>query len=270
MTIKISALHYYPVKSCAGTTLSEVQIDSRGIVNDRSWMIITPEGVQLTQRDCASMALIKPEAQGDDVLGFSAPGMKDIIVEPLLEGPSREAVVWSNKCQAVDQGDEIALWLSKYLGRPSRLVRMQKDFVRPVDPNYAHSAEDQVGFADGFPFLLLSEASLQDLNSRLNRPVPMDRFRPNIVVEGCDAYAEDGWKTIKIGNVQLDCVKPCGRCVIVCIDQQTAAMEGEPLKILAEYRQQGNKAMFGQNLTHRNSGKISLGDAVEIVSTQEK
>ena len=138
--------------------------------------------------------------------------------------------------------------------------------IRPVNPMYAHSENDQVGFADGYPILLLSEASLDDLNSRLETPLPMNRFRPNIVVTNTEHYAEDTWKTIRIGDITLDIVKPCARCAITTTNQDTAERGKEPLKILSTYRNHEHGVIFGQNIIHRNQGQINIGDTVEILA----
>jgi uncharacterized protein YcbX len=181
------------------------------------------------------------------------------------DGPRERVTVWKDRVPAVDQGDEAADWFAAFLGAPCRLARLPDDYARRVDGRYARRPDDQTGFADGYPFLLLSEASLDDLNGRLASPLEMRRFRPNIVVAGCAPFAEDGWRRFRVGPIGFDVVKPCARCVVTTTDQETAERGVEPLRTLATYRRVRNKAMFGQNLVHEGSGVIRVGDPVEIV-----
>ena len=162
-------------------------------------------------------------------------------------------------------GDGAASWFSDAVGKPVRLVRWAEDQMRPVSKRHTQ-LDGQVAFADGYPALLISQASLTDLNGRLEIKVPMARFRPNIVVDGCDPFAEDTWQTIRIGNLTLDVVKPCDRCEIVTVDQQTGQVAKEPLKTLASYRREGNKVLFGQNCVHHDWGSLRVGDPVEVLS----
>jgi uncharacterized protein YcbX len=267
MPVTVSALYYYPIKSCGGISVTGADVESRGFRYDRMCMVTDPEGGFLTQRDHPRLALIRPRVVGSTLV-LSGPGLADLELELADTGPASTVKVWDDSCLAVDQGDPAGVWLSRFLGVPCRLVRMQKDHVRPIDPDYATGEDDQVGFADGFPFLLISQASLADLNSRLAEPLPMNRFRPNIVVDGCAAFAEDGWKHIRIGDMTFSVVKPCARCVVTTTDQATAERDQEPLRTLATYRQVPNRGvMFGQNLIHRGTGTIRTGDRVDVVSS---
>ena len=261
----VSALYRYPIKSCAGSPLEIAEIGARGIVHDREFMLVEPaSGLFFTQRELPRMALVEPTTD-DGVLRLRAPGMPDLTMPVIAEGQTREVVVWRDGCPAVDQGEEVAAWLSRFLGRPCRLVRMAEGHVRRVDPTYAVSEADQVGFADGYPFLIISEESLADLNARLARPLPMNRFRPNIVVRGGAAYAEDGWRRIRIGGVELSLVKACARCAITTTDQATAEVGREPLATLATYRRAERGVLFGQNAIHAAAGAIRVGDAIEVL-----
>jgi len=261
----ITALYYYPIKSCRGTALDEGTIAARGFVEDRAWMVTDANGIFQTQREMPRMALIAPRAEGDGLV-LTAPGMPSLPVARRAEGARRDVAVWASVCATVDQGPEPAAWLSAFLGAPCRLVRMADDFVRHTDPEYSIGLDDQVGFADGYPFLLTVESSLADLNSRMTVPLPMNRFRPNIVVRGPAAYAEDSWQRIRIGGVPFSVVKSCARCPITTVDQATAETTMEPLRTLATYRHvRGRGVMFGQNLIHGARGTIRLGDPVEIV-----
>ena len=182
------------------------------------------------------------------------------------EGITRIGQKVENAIAAVDQGQEASDWFRGFLGVPCRLVGMADEHVRPTGRRLRPG--DQVSFADSYPLLLISEASLEDLNARLAAPLPMDRFRPNIVVSGCPPYAEDGWRTVRAGAVGLDVMKPCVRCVITTTDQQTAQRSTEPLRTLATYRRDADGGViFGQNLLHHGPGALRVGDPVEVLET---
>jgi uncharacterized protein YcbX len=264
MPITIATLYCYPIKGCKGHVLTEAQTDARGIAGDRSMMIVDAGNEFISQRDMARMALIAPEVHGDRVT-LHAPGMPALTFTPSNEGRPVRARVWADVCDAVDQGNDAALWLQDFLAAPVRLVRMADDFQRKCDPKYARSENDHTGFADGYPFLLVSQASLDDLNARLSEPVPMNRFRPNLVVQGCEAFAEDAWRDIRIAGIDFGVVKPCARCNVPAIDQDTAIAGVEPTRTLATYRTRNQKVMFGQNLIASNAGMLRAGDVVEIV-----
>ena len=174
--------------------------------------------------------------------------------------------IWKSKgVHAIDQGDESAQWFSDWLGVSVRLVHVADGFKRKLNPEYSVSTEDHTGFADGYPILIISEASLLDLNSKLISPLPMNRFRPNIVVKDCEPFAEDTWKRIRIGDVEMALVKPCPRCVVTTIDKETLEKSKEPLKTLATYRNQEDSAMFGMNVIPLNEGDVKVGMSVEVL-----
>ncbi len=265
MTITVSALYHYPVKSCAGLAATQLETTRRGFIHDREFMLVDSDGLFLSQREQPRLALIQPTISYDS-LTLTAPAMPPLELLIQRAGARREAVVWRDACAVVDQGDVAAQWLSDYLQIECRLVRMADEFTRRVDPAYAQRADDQVSFADGYPFLLISEASLADLNSRLPDPLPMNRFRPNIVIAGCEPFAEDGWQQIRIGEMVFDVAKPCARCVITTVDQTTAETSKEPLKTLATYRAvNGGGVMFGQNLLHQKNGLLQVGETVSVI-----
>jgi uncharacterized protein YcbX len=175
--------------------------------------------------------------------------------------------IWKSKgVHAIDQGDESAHWLSDWLCVSVRLVHVADGFKRKLNPEYAVSAEDHTGFADGYPILIISEASLLDLNSKFDSALPMNRFRPNIVVKGSKSFAEDQWKRIRIGDIELALVKPCPRCVVTTIDKETLAKSKEPLKTLEKYRRHELGAIFGMNAIPLSSGRLELGMNVEVIS----
>jgi uncharacterized protein len=262
--IRVSGLFVYPIKSCAGTATAEAEVGRRGFEGDRQYMLTTPQGLFVTQREQPRMALIRPDiAPGG--LWLAAPGMPRFELEARGAGEPRRVIVWRDTCDAVDQGDASAAWFSGFLDTPVRLMRMADAFSRRVNPEYAVTQADETGFADGYPFLLIGEASLADLNTRLPEPVPMDRFRPNIVVSSSPPYAEDGWSRVQVGRVSMAVVKPCARCVITTTDQATALRGREPLATLAAYRTvPGRGTLFGQNLIHLETGPIAVGDPVEV------
>ncbi len=260
--LRVSALNVYPIKSCRGIQLSSSDVTTRGLRDDRLFMVVNWQGEFVSQREYPSMALIELQAVGSE-WRLSAPGLPPLQFQPSTTGESLEVVVWSDYCQATDQGTAVSDWFSKYLNLPCRLVRISDHHPRLVDRNYAVSPTDQVGFADGFPLLLISTASLADLNDRLGTELSMDRFRPNIVIEGCAPYEEDYWKRIRIGSWECDVVKPCARCTITTVDPLTAVRGKEPLLTLAKYRQLPPLGViFGQNAIPRGAGRIAVGDDV--------
>ncbi len=264
MSPTLSAIYIYPIKSCRGIAVDAASLTDWGLEYDRNWMVVTPTGRFLTQRELPRMALIET-AIAADALHLNAPGQDGLSV-PLnltIGNPTIAVEVWGDRCMAIDQGEAAAHWLSQFLEVDCRLVRMGAEYDRPTNPKYAENA--QVSFADGYPLLVISEASLADLNQRLPEPIPMNRFRPNLVVAGCTAYAEDEWKQMRVNQVLFDVVKPCSRCVITTTDQETAKRSGtEPLKTLATYRRNGKDVLFGQNLVHRGIGELQVGSAIEV------
>lgn len=264
MTPTVSAIHLYPVKSCRGIAVQAAPLSPWGLQYDRNWLIVTPARRFITQREQPRLALIQTELS-DQHLHLNAPGMSELIL-PLQAGRGDvvEVEIWRDRCLAVDQGTVAAEWLSQFLSLAVRLVGIGEQYDRPTNPQYATDA--QVSFADGYPLLAISEASLADLNQRLPDPVPMNRFRPNLVLAGCEAYAEDQWKKICINGVIFDLVKPCDRCVIPTTDQDTAARPSmEPIKTLSTYRRVDQSVLFGQNLVHRGLGRVEVGAPIEIL-----
>lgn len=269
--ITVTALYRYPIKSCRGHALEHAEFVERGITHDREFLVIDPEtGRFRTQRELPQMALIAPTLI-EGGLKLSAPNVPEMTFERITRGPTFPVTIWKDTVEAVDQGDAVAEWLTEFLGRPSRLVRMAEGFKRAVDPEYAVSAKDQVGFADGYPALLISEESLDELNRRLiaqgSEALPMNRFRPNIVVRGAGVpHAEDTWRQIRVGHMTFAVVKPCARCQITTTDQATGVRGREPLRILAKYRLSERGVTFGQNLIHAAKGRIKVGDHVEVLT----
>jgi uncharacterized protein len=271
--MRLAALHIYPVKSLRGLAVQSAQVDSLGMVGDRRFLIVEAAGVFLTQRTVPRMALIGAFLE-DTFLELRCDGFDPVRVRrpPDPQAPLVPVTVWKSEgLMAEHCGEGPAAWLTGVLGFPCRLVRIGPAFHRPVKNERLHPG-DTVGFADGYPFLAVSEASLQDVNRRIGAAgaaaVPMDRFRPNLVLEGCSPYEEDNWKRIRIGNVTLRSAGPCSRCIITTTDQRTGARGKEPLRTLATYRRDAadpTNVNFGQNLVHEDkSGMLQVGDTVWV------
>ncbi len=262
--MRLTALYRYPVKSLCGESLLRTKVGVRGPELDRRWMVVDEAGRFLTQRELPRMALIRPQIL-DGGLRLKAPDMPVVEVFSQQDAAPVTVQIWNDHCRALPMGEEADRWLSDFLGIPCHLVEFPEEEHRQVDPAYA-ALGDETAFSDGFPFLLISQASLDDLNCRLERPLPMERFRPNLVVEGCEPYAEDRWKRIRIGDLTFRVAKPCSRCAIPTVNPATGKREGnEPLKTLATYRNEGNKVFFGQNLIHDGQGVLEVGMPVEVL-----
>lgn len=262
--MRLAELYRYPVKSLCGHRLQRMKVDRRGPVLDRHWMVVNDRGRFLSQRELPKMALIRPRLSAETLV-LSTPGGDELVLDLLGQGQPIEVQVWADRCVAQPVSAEADYWLSEFLGVNCRLVYLPEEQHRRVDPTYAE-ADDETGFADGFPFLLISRASLEDLNRRLPRALPMERFRPNLVVEGCAPYAEDAWRRIRIGDLTFRVAKPCARCVIPTVNPETGEREGnEPLKTLMSYRKRGSQVFFGQNLLHDGSGVLEAGMPVEVL-----
>lgn len=265
-TIEVSELAIYPVKSTAQIKLLKSNVDDFGLTHDRRFMIVDGNDRFLTQRQQARMCLIKTELIDNGVC-LQAPGMQEIKISTQGLDKKRSVIVWKDHCVSNDCGDEVAAWLSEFLALECRLVFFPADEVRIVDQGFAQP-DDKTAFSDGFPLLLTSESSLADLNNRLSVPITMSRFRPNLVIRGCDAYAEDSWQRIKIGAMTFRVVKACSRCVIPNIDPATAERSLEPGKTLAGYRKRGNRIYFGQNIIPDGPGCLEVGMLVEILDSK--
>jgi len=264
--IVLSALHLYPLKSAGGVELRTARLDARGITGDRRWMVVDAGRMFITQRTHPRLALIRV-APGAGGLTLSARGTAPLEVPaPPATGRRVEVQVWDDICCCLWAGDAAAAWLSELLGEDVGLVFMPDDEVR-IAPAVGVAPASPVGLADSHPFLLISEASLEDLNARMAAPVPMNRFRPNLVVRGCAPYAEDGWRRIRIGAIDFTSAKPCSRCTTTIVDQDSGVRGRDPLATLARYRRVGREVMFGQKLVHLATGELRVGDAVTVLET---
>lgn len=259
----LSQIYVYPVKSLAGIRVERWPVDITGLRYDRKWMLVDENGQFLSQRRLPKMALIKPRI-AEDRLILSAPSQDDITL-PLHnnEGDDLDVEIWEDHCIAKTTTRQADDWFSRFLDAPCRLVYHPDNRVRKVDPDYA-TDYDQTAFSDGFPFLIVSEGSLQALNHAMNLDLPMIRFRPNLVVAGCDGYEEDKWRQITINGIGFRLPKPCSRCSVPAIDPETALSDKEPLATLAKLRRWQNKVYFGQNALHDDTGTLSVGSSIEI------
>lgn len=279
--MKLSEINIYPIKSLKGITLTEAKVEKRGLKYDRRWMLIDDKDVFFTQREFPKMATIAIELT-ENGLQISADGFENLFIpyQPTTN-EKRKVRVWQSICDALVAENEINQWFSDVLRTNCQLVYMPDESKREINPLFNQN-NDIVSFADGYPFLIIGENSLVDLNSRLENEIPMNRFRPNFVVQGSAAFAEDNWKKIHIGNTIFRTTKPCERCVITTVDQYRGFFTGkEPLKTLANYRLSQdvfpsnfesfgltkNAVLFGQNLIAENFGEtIKVGDEIKILA----
>jgi len=258
--MQLSEIYLYPIKSLGGISVSKAQMTDRGLKYDRRWMLIDPNGKFLSQRSFRTMALLEVRLEGDNMLVRH----RTKIAEPLVLslnpqlGGAKKVSIWKDEVEAHMVSDEADEWFSSILETPCHLVYMGEEDHR------RKKTGDLVSFADGYPHLIIAQSSLDYLNSRLAEPIPMDRFRPNLVFTGGRAHAEDYWDHFVLGDIKFDCVKPCVRCQVPNIDQQTGEMKKEPNRTLAEYRQTDNQIMFGVNLLHEGEGEIAVGMSLQV------
>ncbi len=263
--LKLTHINIYPVKSLGGIALNTAIAESRGLRNDRRWMITDTNNKFITQRENPEMALIgtKLDENGFELFHKRFPENKIHVPFSISTGEECQVQIWEDTCTAIHWNEGADEWLSEVLNSKCKLVYMPDSTHRMVDPNYTKKKEI-TSFSDGYPFLIIGSQSLQDLNSKLTEKIPMNRFRPNFVFEGGGEFEEDSWKKFKIGNVNFWAVKPCGRCVITTIDQESGIKNKEPLKTLSTYRTKKGKVLFGQNLITDTGGMISVGDKIIV------
>lgn len=262
--LSVTGLFVYPLKSARGIALREATLSDRGFQHDRRFMAVDLQGDMLTQREVPALARIETALEGG-ALRLAAAGQRIAVPLGPEPGPPLRVRVFKDHVEgAWDLGDAPAAFLARALGRPARLAYMPDAARRPVDPTRA-GPDDLVGFADGFPYLLASEASLEALNRALPRPVGMERFRPNVVIRGAAPWAEDDFGALRVGEVPFEAVKPCSRCVIIDTDQTTGAREPGTLEGLARAHLVGKRAIFGQNLVARGRGTLRVGDSVTLL-----
>ncbi|MBX7055503.1 MAG: MOSC domain-containing protein [Pyrinomonadaceae bacterium] len=275
----ISEINIYPVKSLKGISVQSAEVERRGLRLDRRWLIVDADGNFLTQREMPQMATVSVGSAGGGIV-VSAAGFPDLSIEPPIVGERVTATVWDSQSEAIAHDLIVNEWFSDVLGQEVRLLYMPDDAGRPVSERF-NKGGDIVSFADGYPLLAIGAASLDELNSRLSEPLPMNRFRPNIVVSGSAAFAEDDWAEFRVGEAVFRSTKPCARCVITTVDQSKGEFDGkEPLRTLASFRMAKDvipdrfaafgmnetAVLFGQNLIPESTGtEIRVGDPVEVI-----
>lgn len=262
LNINVSQLSIYPVKSAAGIDVRTIELGKIGPNYDRRWMVIDANNRPVTQRRYSRMCLIEAQLQ-NGTLSLATNGREKITVDR-VSGANVQSEVWGTPVTGQDCGTRVADWLSEFLGFDCRLIYMPDDGERLVDVNYA-SNNELVSFADGFPLLLVSQASLNDFNSKLTNPISMARFRPNVVVSGCHAYAEDNWQAVVINGIEFSLVKPCARCIVPSVDPDTGDKQPAVIDALQRYRYRDRNTFFGQNTLYSKQGSISVGDSVNII-----
>lgn len=269
--MRLVSLHRYPVKSCRGERLTSALVEPWGLAGDRRWMIVDDDGVLITAREHPRLLLVTPTRLNDGGLSFTSPDLPELRVPPPTAGHT-PATVWQSTVDAVLADNTASAWLSKIIGTSARLVFLDDPTQRPTKPTYTRP-DDRVSFADGFPLLLTTTGSLEALNDAVaagrfpaEGPLPMTRFRPNVVVDGAEAWAEDGWRRVRIGKAEFRAVSGCARCVMTTVDPITAAKGKEPIASLARLRRWDGKTWFGMNLVPDSPGvTIDAGDEVEVL-----
>jgi len=274
MSLRLTDIWRYPVKSCHGERLTEARVEPWGLAGDRRWMVVNDAGVPVTGREYPRMVLITPQLHGAGQITLSTPGAADLTVDVPSVAELVPVSVWSSNLVAAPAGDKAAAWLTGVIGEQVRLVYLDDPTRRPTNPTYSGPG-DRVSLADGYPLLLTTEESLAAVNGWIadgrkaaEGPVPMGRFRPNVVVAGAAAWAEDGWRRLRIGPVTFRNAKGCDRCVFTTVDPDTGAKGHEPLFALARHRRWDNKVWFGVNLipdAPDADAVIRAGDPVEIL-----
>jgi hypothetical protein len=265
----LAALHIYPVKGCRAVDLGQAAVEPWGLAGDRRWLIVDADCQFMTQRKRPALARVAIACGPGADIEVSARGFPALpVAAPDESAELLKVTVWRSTVLAAAAGPEADAWFSAYLGECVRLVYLDDPTRRAVDPEYG-AGGDTVSFADGYPLLITSTGSLDQLNQWLtedgHQPVPMNRFRPNVVVSGFAPWAEDRWRRVRIGAVRFRVAKPCGRCVVTTTDQVTGERGGQPLKMLAARRRFGQNLVFGQNLIPDSPGHIRIGDSIEAI-----
>ncbi len=268
--LSISHLYVYPIKSLGGIELNSASLTDRGIEHDRRWMLVDEDHRFLTQREFPQMALLRTAIHANELTVYEKGNEAGKISVNLYPRGSEltKVEIWDDVCNAIEISSEANVWFSKKLNMSCKLMYMPDESKRKVDMDYALNNEI-TGFSDAYPLLMIGQASLDDLNSRLEKPVQMNRFRPNIVFTGGAAFEEDTMQHFQISGIDLYAAKPCARCVVTTTDQETGSTAKEPLKTLASYRTGNNKVYFGQNILYKNEGMIKVGDELKVVQVKE-
>jgi uncharacterized protein YcbX len=273
--LQLSEIWVYPVKSLGGIQMQKAELTDRGLEFDRRWLLVDENGRFLSQREYPELALFRPEII-DGFLKITHKVNLEFIDLPLRsvfsDAASKiEVTVWEDTIDSFEVSKMATDWFSNFLGFSVRLVYMPDESERKLDPDYAISGNEINSFSDAYPYLIIGQSSLDDLNERLKVPITINRFRPNFVFTNGKAFEEDSWREFSIGNVSFIGVKPCDRCIMTTVDQEKGVISGkDPLKTLAKYRNFGNKVLFGQNVIGLGLGAVSVGDAIQVSSINRK
>jgi uncharacterized protein len=266
--LRLSEIWIYPVKSLGGIRLTSAKVMEKGLLHDRRWMLVDGQGTFMTQRIYPQMALFRTAIQGDMISvtkinpANDQPSISFSLTTPAL-GEQLQSKVWDDEVVVTEVSDRTSQWFTSHLGINCRLVSFPEKNPRPVNPRYKVN-DEHVGLADAYPFLIIGQSSLNDLNTRLSDPLPMNRFRPNFVFTGGEPFEEDTWKNFTIGKNRFAGVKLCDRCVLTTVNQDTAEKGAEPLLTLSKYRKKDNKIYFGQNLVALDHMEVSVGDRITL------
>lgn len=265
--LQVGALFDHPIKSCAARNVATLDLDERGPVHDRRWMLVDPDGRFVTQRELPELAAIRAEPTPSGGLLVDAPGSARLeVAAPIADAPVT-VEVWGDSCEAADAGEDAASWFSSLAGRTLRLVRQAPRDPRRTPGSYADAP---VAFADGFPLLLLGQGSIDAIADATGAAVDPRRFRPNVVVAGTGPFEEDRWRRVRVGALELDVVKPCTRCVMIDIDPDTGRADRGLLRALAPWRVRGGRVLVAQNAVHRAPGTIRVGDPIEVLEAADE
>jgi uncharacterized protein YcbX len=269
--IKLSDIYIYPIKSLGGIRVDQSCVLKPGLEYDRRWMLVDLDGNFLSQRSLPKMALLAMEWNSGGFLIKDKLNPKENIPLPLQPKTDfiKKVRIWNDEVEAILVDPAISRWLQSKLQTPCELVFMPSTTIRPIEEKYSVS-DESVSFADAMPYLLISQASLDYLNTKLKIPIPMDRFRPNLVVSGTEPFDEDVWGVIQIGSVRFKITKPCARCVMTTVSQESALSGKEPLATLSTFRKVGNNIFFGQNMIPLDEGKIRQDDEVKLIEKNKE
>ena len=270
--LKLSEIYIYPVKSLGGIRLDFANITTRGLENDRRFMLVDENGRFLSQREHPQLAIFQTEIEGKFLKITHKKTKQNLTIN--LSPPSQPSLlsvtIWDDNTTAVESSSEASAWFTKILEIPVRLVYMPEESHRKTDTQYSLTGEEITSFSDGYPILIIGQSSLDDLNNRLENPVNINRFRPNFVFTHGEPFEEDNWHEFTVGNIRFFGVKPCARCIMTTIDQETGEKKDrEPLLTLNKYRKAGNKILFGQNVLISQLGTVSVGEDVTVISRKK-
>ena len=270
--LKLSEIYIYPVKSLGGICLEKSNITTRGLENDRRFMLVNENGRFLSQREYPQLAVFKTAIKGDFLEITHKKTSQNLTINLSYNSnlPLISVTIWDDETLAIEVSSEATNWFSEALGVLTRLVYMPEESQRKTDAQYALTGKEITSFSDGYPILIIGQSSLDDLNNRLENPVNINRFRPNFVVANSEPFEEDAWHEFTIGNVRFFGVKPCARCIMTTIDQETGEKKGkEPLLTLNNYRKVNDKILLGQNVLISQLGTVSIGDDVTVINRKK-